>query len=251
MKVQHVLVALVLLVSASSCINIFEDIFLNKDGSGRYELRFDLSDMMNNPMLEGLMDEFGSDSTAQEETNIFGTTAEDTTVTMLALARESGKTIERPEFWEKVTMRTKMDEDSGEFYLKFTVPFEELGDVSYFYDNFQSYMPEDGDNEMFGQGGVLPSALSFTLKRRELTRSTRFADTSGEMSDMDEQEKQMMSMFFAGATYETVYHLPGRVKKTDFPNAAVNGKEITVRTPLLEILEGNADMDGSVTFRRR
>lgn len=239
------------MVSASSCINIFEDIFLNKDGSGRYELRFDLSDMMNNPMLDGLMDEFSSDSTAQEETNMFGTTAEDTTVTLLSVAQESGKTIERPEFWEQVTMRTKMDEESGEYYLKFTVPFEELDDVSYFYGRFQDYMPEDGDNEMFGQGGVLPSALSFTLKRRELTRTTRFAGAGEELGSMDEEEKQMMSMFFTGATYETVYHLPGRVKKTDFPNAAVNGKEITVRTPLLDILEGHAEMDGSVKFRRR
>lgn len=239
------------MVMASSCINIFEDIFLNKDGSGRYELRLDMSDMMNNPMLEGLMDEFGSDSTAQEETNIFGTTAKDTTVTILSMAQEAGESVDRPEFWEKVTMRSKMDEESGEFYLKFTVPFEELEDISFFYDNFQEYIPAEGENEMFGPGGILPSALSFNLKRRALTRSTQFAAASGEMGDMDEQEKQMMSMFFSGATYETVYHLPGRVKSTDFPSAAVNGKEITVRTPLLDILEGNANMDGSVKFRRR
>lgn len=251
MKVQHVLIVLLLAITSSSCINIFEDIFLNKDGSGRYELRFDLGAMMNNPMLEGLMDEFGSDSTAQEEVNIFGTTAEDTIVSMLSIAQEAGQTVDRPEFWKDVMMRTKMDEESGEFYLKFTVPFAELDDISYFYENFQDYMPADGENEMFGQGGVLPSALSFTLKRRELTRSTGFGGASEEMAEMDEQEKQMMSMFFTGATYETVYHLPGRVKNADFPNAAVNGKDVTVRTPLLDILQGEADMDGSVKFRRR
>ena len=40
----------------TSCIDIIENFVLNKNGSGKYELTMDKSEMISNPMMKGLME---------------------------------------------------------------------------------------------------------------------------------------------------------------------------------------------------
>ena len=252
MNLRNFILLLVLALTSSGCINIFEDLFLNKDGSGRYVMKIDLSSMLNNPMMQGLMD---SDSLDTDNGDLTLQTAmgKDTSFSFLAAALKSGKQVERPEFWEKVYFRTKTDQEAGEFYASFDVPFQDLSDISYFYENFNRYLPSDEENsEMVDGEGFMPTSLTLLLHRRTLSRKSTFMTASeAEMEEMNEEEMQMMRMFFSGAQYQTTYHLPGKVKKSEFPNAIVDGKTLTVRTPLLDVIEGKASLDGSVKFGRR
>ncbi len=249
MKLRTWILLLVIAVSASSCINVIEEIFLKKDGSGQYVLKVDMSDLVNNPMLKSLMDEAeeGSGSTTGPFGQEFGENA-DSTVNVYTMLQEKGKTVDNPDFWKRVNTRFKSDEEAGEMFITFTLDFHELNEIAYFFENMDKVMPSDGDGDMFGPGGIAPASLAYTLKKRTLTRISTYeaADEA-----MDEETANMMKMFFAGATYKTIYHLPGKVKTADFAEAEVDKKKVTVTVPLIEIMGGDPNLDGSITFKKR
>lgn len=248
-KLRTWILLLVIAVCASSCINVIEELFLNKNGSGQYVLKIDMSDILSNPMFKSLMEEGeeGSSSTTGPFGNELGENA-DTTINVYTMLQEEGKTIENPDFWKRVNSRVKSDEEAGEMFVTFTLDFNELNEIAYFFENMEKVMPSDGDGDMFGPGGIAPASLAYTLKKRTLTRNSTYEAAD---DTMDEETANMMKMFFAGATYKTIYHLPGRVKSADFTEAEVDKKKVTVTVPLVELMEGDPQLDGSIKFRRR
>jgi len=248
MKLRTWILLLVLAVSASSCINVIEEIFLKKDGSGQYVLKVDMSDLFNNPMFKSMMDESDGKSTTKGPFGQELGETSDTTLNVYTMLQNEGQTVDNPDFWKRVNTRIKTDEEAGEMYMNFTLDFEELNEIAYFFENLEQVLPSDGEGDMFGPGGIAPASLAYTLKKRTLTRVSTYEPAE---ENMDDEAEQMMKMFFAGATYKTIYHLPGKVKSADFADADVDKKTVTVTVPLTEIMEGDPKLDGSITFKKR
>ena len=45
------------LMSLTSCIDMLEELYLNKDGSGTYNITFDMSGLFSDPMMKGMLEE--------------------------------------------------------------------------------------------------------------------------------------------------------------------------------------------------
>jgi hypothetical protein len=87
----------------------------------------------------------------------------------------------------------------------------------------------------------------FERKGRKLIRN----EAPPMLSDVAEEEKQMMMMFMGSGSHKTIYHFPGKVRKTDIPGAEIEGNTVTVTSSMSSMLEGNAQQDGLIKFRWR
>jgi len=245
----------------TSCINILEEMFLNKDGSGKYAMTIDMSALMDSSTRE-MLKSFSQDEESAEPEDDTPPMETDTMVMLKDLPAEMRGELSRPEFFDKVTMKMVASESKEVMKITFAVDFDNADDIDYFLKNMDKFFASANDEEnplgaMGGggggmMGGMLPSAGKdyrlFDIGKKLLKRYKAPAPAE----NLEEDETMaMMKMFMAGAEYTTVYHFPGKVKNATNPNAKVDGKTVTIKGDLLEMLEGKADMSTEVKFKRQ
>jgi hypothetical protein len=87
--------------------------------------------------------------------------------------------------------------------------------------------------------------MRFALDKKKISRSNTGAINEG----LNQDDLAMLQMFMTDATYTTVYEVPGKVKSTSFENAQVDDKTVINSYNLLELMQGNANLDGSISFK--
>lgn len=258
MKKLTYLVLAFCFLTATSCIDIVEEMHLKKNGSGKYVITMDMSSLMEagtKEMLQGMMDEAKEEGEADLEMP-----SEMDTIMYFNEAPDSIKRkFSHPEILKKVYVHTVMSEAKEKMILKFAINFDDMKEIDYFLEDLDKLQ---GDNSLTsglagsgggsgaGGGGLLPTHSAkgmFKLAKRKFTRMATDQSTAA----MSEEELQMAKMFFADASYKTIYHFPGKIKKTSMKNANIDGKTLTMVTPLIDILEGKAALEGDVCFKRR
>ncbi len=251
MKNLRFLILLACLFSMTSCIDIIEELSLQKGGQGKYVITMDMSSLMEEgmrDMLKGMAGEEGAslnDIPSEMDTTMYFSNAPDSVRSQ----------FEHPEILDKVSFRTQISEANELMRMTFSIDFDELKQIDYFLADIDKMQGDSGGlpgGGLGGGGGLFPTALStkslFSLAKRKLTRSTA---PQGDDEKLEGEELAMMKMFFADASYTNIYHLPGKVKKTTMPNAQIDGKKLTIVTPLMDIMEGKAVLDGEICFKKR
>ena len=129
MKRVSILFLFSALLTLSSCLNLIEELALEKDGSGKYAITFDMSSMFSDPMMKGLIEE----TIRQQSGTMPNLFAEMDTVVYFKDAPEVQKLLkERPGFWENVRMKMKVSEARKEMVATLQMDFKELSDIDYF-----------------------------------------------------------------------------------------------------------------------
>ncbi len=80
---------------------------------------------------------------------------------------------------------------------------------------------------------------------------TRAKLAPSEKESTNDETMQMMKMMLADASHKIIYHLPGKVKKTNISNARIEGKDLFVESSLLETMDGKSDLSGWIKFKGR
>lgn len=247
----------------TGCINILEEMFLNKDGSGKYAITIDMSALMEEStrqMLKSFAQEEGAEIPEDDNEE---PTEVDSLFRMSELPSEARGNLSRPEFYDKVSMKIEASESKEVMKIGFILDFDNADDIDYFLKNMDKLMAsaeteENPLGEMGGAGGgmfggMMPAAGQdyrvFDIGKKLLTRHKAPAPT--EKTAEEDEGMAMMKMFMAGAEYNTVYHFPGKVKSATNPNAKVDGKTVTITGSLLDMMEGKADMSTEVKFKKK
>jgi hypothetical protein len=249
MKKLSYLVVLVLMFTMTSCIDIIEEMSLNKDGSGKYVVIMDMSSLMADgmkEMLQGMAQEEDgenafSDMPSELDTIIYFSNAPDSVKAKFA----------HPEILKKTVLRTEISDSKELMRMTFSIDFDKVKEIDYFLADLDKMQGDGGSMPNMGSGLFptgSPDQNLFKLAKRKLIRAN--PPKSDDLA-MEDEEMQMLKMFFAEAKYTTIYHLPGKIKKTTIPNAVVEGKKLTLVTPLMDILEGKANMGGDISYKRK
>lgn len=265
MKARTFIILIIAAFIMSSCIDITEEVFLNKKGNGKYSLAIDLSSLMDMGMLADMMedmdlgdgemeDPLAPQEDTDESSSLFGEMEEkmDTIMRFDNLPDSIKQKISNPDVLKKGYMRIQMDEEQSLMLMSFHVDFDKLSDIGDFFTAFEEIKGDQdpsggmlGGSDDFMKGGI------FSLSKRVLSRmpaAKKSADTEGLF---DGEEGEFAKMMFEGATYKTIYHLPGKVKSTTIPNAIVNGKVITVENDMVDVIEEQVAMHGDIKFKRK
>ena len=263
-KILFVLLVSLTFVS-TGCINILEEMFLNKDGSGKYHITIDMSALMEEStrsMLQGFAQAEGAE-TPEAGMELPET---DTLIMLKDMPAEQRSELSRPDFYDKVSMRIQSSEEKELLKIGFVLDFENADDIDYFLKNIDKMfdnMDTGTENPMAAMGGgggggmfggMLPDSGGkdyrlFDIGKKVLKRKK--APAPGDMPQEMEEGMAMMKMFLAGAEYKTVYHFPGSIKSATNADAKIDGKTLTIKTDLLKVMEGEADLSTEVKFKKR
>ncbi len=262
-KLSYLLLA-TCLMTFTSCIDIVEEMFLKKDGSGKYVMTIDMSGIMKDgmqDMLKGFGEEAMEEATDEVEGEVESKEeevkipTEVDSIMHMKYAPDSIKSrFDNPAFLDKVKIHTVMSESQEKMLFEFILDFDDMADIDYFLANFDKLQGEGMGGKGLpmsggGGGGLLPTSMKdFNLFKYSKKLLVRNVAPSG-AETIPEDELGMMKMFFGSGTYKTIYHLPGKVKKTDIEGGQIDGKTLTSEYQLMDIIEGKKKIDGSIKFK--
>jgi hypothetical protein len=237
------LLPLLALTLFTGCFDILEEVYLEKGGKGKYSYRIDMSTLMSQDMrqmMEGLSQEEGAGELFPE-----GMQEIDSVITLSDAEPEVVAQLEKPEVFKRSYLKMQISEKKELLIMEFGLDFEEVSEINYFLTHLPKFLNEAGGMDQ----GLIPSGAGglFERKGRKLIRN----EAPPMLSDVAEEEKQMMMMFMGSGSHKTIYHFPGKVRKTDIPGAEIEGNTVTVTSSMSSMLEGNAQQDGLIKFRWR
>ncbi len=237
-RLTNAILILIASIIISSC-TITEEVWIEKNGSGRYQMQMDLGQML--PMI-AMMDTTGGLDDVETK---------DTVIHFSAFSEADSfdlSEVERPELLEKVSVRIKMNMDNSEMIMSLATDFDYLEQITEIFQQvskIKNLKKEKSDNPT-SMDNILDLAnedgIGMTWRKGKLSRTEQTMDNDDMKklggSEMDEGEMAMMESMFGGMEYKTIVHLPGKIKKVSDPNAVIEGKKTVIFTyDLAEILK--------------
>ncbi len=239
---------LVLLLGASltlltSCFDIVEEVFLNKDGSGKYHITMDMSGLFTDPLMKGMMEEALKQQAGADE---LGALEKDSIIYFKDLPEAADLSADEKKTLENMLMRMTMSESKKQMLVRIEYNFKKVDDIN----KMSKVLAKVGADQQLGggmPGGGLMSGESanFSWKKGALKRLPMAIKAPAEM----DENMEMMKMFLGSASYKTIYHLPGKAKKVTIPNATLDGSTVTIENKMLDVMDGKVKMDGEIKFK--
>jgi hypothetical protein len=240
MKKLTLLAVLFCAFALSSCIETLEEVYLNKDGSGKYSLTFDMSEVFSNPMMKSMIEEAAKEEGGEDMGMDLGETD-----TLIMMGNGSGG------IFDKTVMHMLMSDSTGQFKINMTFPFDDVSEIDQFYEEFAEEGAGAEANPLGGGGGFFIQGGGFELAKRKLIRKPADAENSANDELFAGEDGEFMKMFFASSAYTSVYHLPGSIKSTNIEGAQVEGNTVTVERNFIDLLEGKVGLDGEISYKRK
>jgi hypothetical protein len=205
----------------TSCFNIEEEIYLNRDGSGRYAISVDMSAMME--MMSAFMSQEESG-----ETDMFGSL--DSTLEAQASALRGMAGI------------SNVSHSREEARFKLLFDFRDVSTLN------RALQETQGASEQ--TGGLLQNS-NFTWTPKSFERAAVDMKANMENAEIDEQSMEMARMFLADAKYKTILHLPGSAKKMTNKDAVISAdkRTVTFDATFLDLLDGKVQIGNKVSFK--
>lgn len=231
------------LITLTGCFDIVEEVFLNRDGSGKYLITMDMSSMFTDPFMKGMMEEALAEQSGGDAVEM----EKDTMIYFKDMTEDADLTQREAMLIADAKMKMSMSQKEDKMLVTMEFPFKEVKDLTEIMKIAEKVGAEDKMSGGMMGGGMMPTGGGlFELKKKKLYRMP--APEVPENAEMDES-MEMMKMFLGTATYKTIYHLPGKVRKTDIPGATIDGNTVTVEASLLEMMDKKAKIDGMIKFK--
>ncbi len=229
----------------SGCIHIIEELTLRADGSGSYTLTTDLSAFMSKDMKELLAE--GEEKTEEEEIPI----EVDSTISLSSLNPEVFASLEHPEKLSGAYLHLLMSDAQEKMIITYGLSFKQVEDINYFLEVLPKFQDEEGELlQTMGVADILPTNFKrFSMKGKKTL--IRHPGEQSSQKELSEEDMATLEMLYEDGTYKSIYHFPGKIKKTTIPNAQIQGNTLIVETPLLDLLKQEAQLDGLIKFKRK
>lgn len=141
---------LVLLLLASTtllsgCFDIVEEIFLNKDGSGKYHVTMDMSGLFSDPMMKGMVEE----ALKQQSGTTTMAMEKDSIIYFKDLKQAEELSTEEKKVLENILMRMTMSESKKQLLIRIEYNFNQVDDIKKMNEIFQKI----GADQQLGEIG--------------------------------------------------------------------------------------------------
>ena len=246
-------IVVVLLVFLTACYEVNEEIVINKDGSGTYATKIDLSAMLQ------LMQSMASEEELAK--NGLGR-AIDTTISMKEIL-DSAKdaTPEQRRLFSTGLMKLKMNMAENIFIADVNFKFNNYNDLQLLMagngvgglgDIFKKVLSKDSTQEVNPDNGFdqFNTVFDISAKNGLLSRKLNQPKYDSLMNRPEmAQAKQMMNTGFE-ILYTTTIRLPRAVKKTDndLIKLSEDKKTVTIKYDLLKMLQTPEKFSYSIEY---
>lgn len=223
---------LILCFTLTGCVNFIEEIFINKDGSGKYQLTIDLS------AIYQLQEMLGEEST--KEMNLPNEKFD--SVFYFKDFPDSVKSkFSNPEILNKLVFNMHGDSKKKDLKMIATFDFKTLDELNSLNSAFQT-INDSSKNEF---DGLLNQQTKFILTHKKFERIT-----IGELAPKEKtSEEKLTYALLSTSLYTTIYHFPSKVRKSSLKKANIKGNTLTVENKLLDLLSGTEKLDAIIELK--
>lgn len=230
----------------TSCFDIIEEVHLKRDGSGKYIVTTDLSGLMSDGFMKQALEEAVKSESGDMNMNLMNI---DSSFNFASAPEAAGLSAADQKMLEKVVITMKGSEKEEVLKMAITVDFDSFAEMEKIAEVMKK-VSKDGEGPgtgLMGGGQFSDFSKMFSMKKKKLfSRSGTSQPLDGLIQD---DMKDMMAMMLAGASYKTIYKMPGKVKKTTIPDAEVEGKTVTVEHPMLDVINQKVKIEGDIKFK--
>lgn len=234
------------LLFLTSCFDIIEEVHLKRDGSGKYIVTTDMSGLMSDGFMKQALEEAVKSESGDMNMNLMNI---DSSFTFASAPEAAGLSAAEQKMLEKVVISMKGSEKEEVLKMGMTVNFDSFAEMEKIAEVMKK-ISKDGvgqGNGLMGGGQFSDFSKMFSMKKKKLfSRSGTSQPLDGLIQD---DMKEMMSMMLAGASYKTIYKMPGKVKKSTIPDAEIDGKTVTVEHPMLDVINQKVKIEGDIKFK--
>ena len=232
MKFFRALVIVFITVLFVAC-NFTEEIHFNEDGTGKMNIGFDGSEMLQ--MLPS------TDSTELEEvidsTLVFKDLLRYKKDSIAQLSSEQQAQLKK---LEPFSLHMLVNAEEGIMNFDMFTDFKDVSEINDAFNAFQSASsigPAAGGKPMPKNSANEATEVSYSFKKNKFKRSAAIVD-----QDLFKQSIDSLSsaeMFLSGSTYTFKYHFPKRVKSTNVEDAtfSMDGKTMIYEVGFMEMLK--------------
>lgn len=211
---------------ATGCFEIEEIISLNRDGSGSYTMRVDMSEAM------GMIQAMGGGESGEVSK---ASASMDSTMVAAVTRLESIKGI------------SNVKQSSENFMLELSYDFTDV-------DALNQASSQNELNSSAGMSGSPLEGVSYAWTPKSFIRSNPPLGETLDTEDPEmEQTMAMMRMMMGEASFTSKYSFPGKVKKVENELAEVqeDKKTVLLVVPLLDYMDGKASLSNNIRFKKR
>lgn len=243
-KLQFLLITLVVILF-TSC-QFTEEITINKDGSGKYNLNVDMGGMMSS--MSGLKE---NDSTAADPEKM------DTIINMKDILEMKKDSISKLSPSDReilnaigdMKMQIRMDEAKDVMLMDFILDFKnisEIDDIRRKMEKAQQIQENKGESEE----KIENHEVQYSYKKKKFERKVIMKDLTTEEQQKFDENKEQYNMFLTGSKYKLIYNFPKKIKKVNYPNVSYsnNKKTMTILVDMDSLLSNPQLLDLKVAF---
>jgi hypothetical protein len=217
-KLFFTIFSAVCLLGFVGCLDITEELTVNKDGSGHYVSTIDALKMSEQMTMFAAMDTTG------EMIPKMKYTMDSSFLATTQLTKDI-----------KGITNIKLDTSKSFVYI-----------ISYDFKDIESL------NKALGAGKTADSQNTFAWEKGKITRKeVPLSLGMGDMNLQDDSQKEMMKGFMADMKYKVIYNLPGKVKNASNKSFVLSEdkKVLKLDTNFGEIMEGKIKLGGEVSYK--
>lgn len=248
MKSLYQFLVLSVVLLATSC-TATENIYVNADGSGKFNVDLDGSSLMAMMPKDSLKAEKNVDSTFA-----FKQILADNKDTIAKLPIDQQQLLKK---LENFNMRMQMNQEQKQFLFSLQTNFKNVSELQDAMTAINAMsLLQNKTNKTTEFGSAIPSeglannnsTLSYAFKRNKFTRTAILKNTRKET--LNEEAAEMNKMIFASSNYIIKYHFAKPVKKVSNSSAlfSEDRKTVTLQYPFSEYMENPEKLNLEVEF---
>ncbi len=245
MKIVHLLFIAFLSILITSC-QFTEEITINKNGSGKYNLNVDMGGMMSS--MSGLKE---NDSIKSEPEKL------DTIIHIKDILETKKDSISKLSAADKeiinaigdMKMQIRMDEAKNIMLMDFILDFKnisEIDDIRKKMEKAQQIQENKGEDKEQIENHV----IEYSFNKKKFERKVIMKELTAEEQEKFEENQGQYNMFLSGSKYILIYNFPKKIKKVNYPNVkySSNHKSMTIEVDMDSLLKNPQLLDLKVTF---
>ena len=262
-RILNLLVLVALALFMTSCSDFENNIYINADGSGKVNMRYDASEMvamaemmkgMEEDVEEEVIEENNQDVDFMSMLNGLGNPSNlqdvDSTFTFYEVAPDSlRRTIENPELLKNVSMTVNTNKSEMTAVMGMEMRYKSLDELDQIFLTLKEMGDKEDGDENGQMDGVKELIRNYEADLKNGIVTLPEQDFSGDLAgdgmgnedidfdNMSDEESGMMQMMLGESGYVTTIHLPGEVISCDDTEAVIEGNKVTIRDSYMTLMK--------------
>ncbi|QCX39701.1 hypothetical protein FF125_15080 [Aureibaculum algae] len=241
---RNLLIVTSLLFLLTSCA-FTEEIHINNDGSGTYNFKIDMSEMMQEMQDMGTKDSTAASKSIDTTFN-FKDILDEKKDSIAQLSKEEQAAIKAI---ADMNLHLQVDDEKGKMLMDFGLNFKDVSEIKNMEEKLTKAMSV---NKNKGNAPLMnKSNVTFSLNGNNFVRKTIPKKLTTEEENEVDKSIQQSGSFLDGSMYKLIYHFEKKIKSVSHKKASISndGKTLTIEVPMDSLVKNPKLLDFTLKLK--